>query len=695
MFRTPLRVAGLLLILIPASAAPISTQDSDDPKVQAGETVPARLARADIDKAALRLKEIIGRRAMEPRLQKPLERLAAKTPDLISRIDGTRVKLLAGIGLGGVRLRDDDATDQPRIAVARFLRENRELYSLDERQARDLENSLVRRDWRGTDFRRLSLEQRHWELPVIDARFSALFDEEGRLLWLRGAPFPEAHLPRDVVPKISQNEAEKRAMDAALAAVRKESMATKESTVQREYRAEELQADAKLVVSGVRKALLWQVHVLHSRGLAVDRTVLLDARDGSVLEVHNNIYGAEMVGVRYLRHANGEKDDSPGSTNPLTSTTDININPDDLEDYDDVCLVRLQRLGSGRARMWNARLTGGPTTDPMFGGTMTVGPCDNLSDIDLYEQEPEDGTGIDSTYRFNEQHTYLWAQRLKTQMDNWGRNTGGEYGHYPEDSDREVNVEIVVNGDGTQESDWCGGVMHGCFSSRKPDDWFEGVADPRAVFFFNSSDNSGSPQFVGEEFTGSYSIIGHEVGHFLSWSYGSWDGDSSNMSGSLNEGFSMAIPAMWGKVRWGTSLSYTESDNVTTGSKISGNQWSHHSGGTGSDYSSFDCETTNRYQLAWPWVEAMWELANNQNAATSQSIWSSSSAAVDNTADFMIAMMYYLGGDSDLNWDEVVVTMVTWQYLRIIFGLEKGVTSNSFSRTIDVLDHHGLFDSCS
>jgi hypothetical protein len=39
---------------------------------------------------------------------------------------------------------------------------------------------------------------------------------------------------------------------------------------------------------------------------------------------------------------------------------------------------------------------------------------------------PEDGTGLDSKFVFNEVSTYAWAQRLETQMDSWGREPGGD-----------------------------------------------------------------------------------------------------------------------------------------------------------------------------------------------------------------------------------------------------------------------------
>ena len=73
-----------------------------------------------------------------------------------------------------------------------------------------------------------------------------------------------------------------------------------------------------------------------------------------------------------------------------------------------------------------------------------------------------------------------------------------------------------------------------------------------------------------KEFSASYSIIAHEVGHFISWTYGYWPGSISCMKTSLNEGMSMALPAVWGKARPKSSLAYTDSAKVTTGSFAGG-----------------------------------------------------------------------------------------------------------------------------
>ena len=99
-------------------------------------------------------------------------------------------------------------------------------------------------------------------------------------------------------------------------------------------------------------------------------------------------------------------------------------------------------------------------------------------------------------------------------------------------------------------------VMHGYFRQNTPRSWFVGhpgsAAIVPAVFFFNSPGNSGSPQFFGPDHSSSYSIIAHEVGHFISWQYGGWQGPAdTELANSLNEGFSMVLPCLLGKHTFG------------------------------------------------------------------------------------------------------------------------------------------------
>ena len=133
------------------------------------------------------------------------------------------------------------------------------------------------------------------------------------------------------------------------------------------------------------------------------------------------------------------------------------------------------------------------------------------------------------------------------------------------------------------------------------------------MFLFNSAGNSSSPQFFGPELSSSYSIVAHEVGHYISWQYGGWSGPAgTELARSLNEGHSMVLAALLGKQHF-SALEYDESEYVTTGSKTAGEQWSHYVyGQTPLRYSAMDCVDDDAYYVAWPFVQAMWRLMNNQ-----------------------------------------------------------------------------------
>ena len=165
----------------------------------------------------------------------------------------------------------------------------------------------------------------------------------------------------------------------------------------------------------------------------------------------------------------------------------------------------------------------------------------------------------DANWKFNEQQVFYWAQVLKTQIDDWDRvhNSDGEY---PVDATRDVNVEIVVNGNSTQEETWCGGgVQHGCFSTNKPATGFLDSPPTRAPSFSStaratltaSSSSATSPPRLTRS-------SGTKVGHFITWQYGGWPGGTNtNISRSLNEGMSMVLAALFGRKHWLGALTYT------------------------------------------------------------------------------------------------------------------------------------------
>ena len=157
----------------------------------------------------------------------------------------------------------------------------------------------------------------------------------------------------------------------------------------------------------------------------------------------------------------------------------------------------------------------------------------------------------------------------------------------------------------------------------------------------------------------------------------------------------MALPVLWGKARWTASLDYDDSLEVTTGSRAgTGHQWQHHAPGDAERYDTQDCDAADAYRLAWPWVQAMWELANNQNAETGDPVWATDADAIENTADLFMDAMYDLGDSTTANWSDVSAGMYIHQFFRLLFGLDKGGSIASFVELVRILDHHGLLDDC-
>ncbi|MDH3692868.1 MAG: hypothetical protein OEU36_25860, partial [Gammaproteobacteria bacterium] len=561
----------LLCALLAMCSLSFGAQDQDKEQSQYESKSPSSSAdtnSAELEEVKALLREL-SRKSVDPSLADAMDRSDLISPTSTVHIDGRRIRSAYDLSLSGISLERPGSSEEAERVVRTFFAEHATLFGLD-KQVDAISPETIVSEVRGQASQRLTFQQHYKGLPVLDGSFAAFFDEEGAFNGISGSPWSDRDLPKNVKPRIP----EKAAIDTAKDHVRRSLEGSKLGS--------DLQGEAQLTVSGRLKQLLWKVNVTHSLGLGVDREILIGADNGDVVADHDLIsLAAEPVSVRYMRHPDGIKNATAATAqNPPNRSTTINVNP---EPYGSTCLVRLQRLGSGRARMWNARLRGGTSTAPIFSSTMTLAPCDDLSQLTIFQQMPQSSNVSDSTFRFNEQSTYVWAQRLKTQLDNWGRKPGTNYGYYyPVDANRDVNVEIIVNGDSASESDWCSGAtpLHGCSRNNNvPSAWFPGVAKPRVVFLFNSIGNANSPQFVGQEFSASYSIIAHEVGHFISWTYGGWSGTTKKMRSSLSEGMSMALPAIWAKQRWRNALAYTDSIEVTTGSRVGGSQWAHHTAG--------------------------------------------------------------------------------------------------------------------
>lgn len=425
------------------------------------------------------------------------------------------------------------------------------------------------------------------------------------------------------------------------------------------------------------------------------------------------------ISVRLYRHGGGIKADTAASASSnvdayglVLADTELNV---DVTGIGSATVVSLQRLGDYRARIWNDFLTTTSGGERVFNATQYLVPKSRVATTSVFLMQPSgDAEGNDPNRQFVEQHVYLWAQRLKTHVDQWGRDASAKgvtsVSYYPPHTDRGGNIEIMVNADPTT---FCAsGAMHGCVMDAPSDATFNGVATPdKMVAFVHRVEGDGQPEHVGPEVAPSYSVIAHEIGHWISWSYGGWG--VGNEGGSVNEGLSMAIAAMFGKSFWGSRLSYQESEEVTTGSKRTVNgverQWQYATATEFSVYNSASMcgdtdnanedDNVNRYYLAWPWVEAMWELMNNVDASTGRAIWATADDAVANVEDFLMNILYnktvYAQSsnavvNSDPRWDDISQQMLTRMARRIGQGKEKGLLVASYARVSGVLERHGL-----
>jgi hypothetical protein len=592
-----------------------------------------------------------------------LKRLREASEALVHRVGGDHVDLLLGRRIGGATL----SAARDRYAVQAFVdgfyREHGALFSAAAPAAGALRVERVRPGSPTV----AEVQQYVDAIPVADARWTLVFDRAGHLTQVTGAPFDPARLTAARRPPISAEEAVRLAKTAVSD--------------------DDVEATATLAIEGRTDRLVWTVELKGITRPSLFGAVEVDAHQRTVSVRKDRCeHGLIAIPVKHYSHPSGIKDSSAS-----TITSDINVDSavttppkPNLPSFE---FFSLQRIGSGRARIWNAS---GDGSQPIFTRT--------ISDQKSYFTK---APGSTSTKVFNEQQTYFWAQTLKTHVDEWGREPNA-YGHHPVDASRAINVDIVVNGDANMEDDWSSdgstGCMHGYFRSTAPRDWFSGHPSSSstvpAVFLFNSAGNSASPQFFGPELSSSYSIVAHEVGHFISWQYGSWTGPSgTELARSLNEGHSMVLAALLGKQHF-SALSYEESEYVTTGSKTAGEQWSHFVyGQTPLRYSAMDCVGDDAYYIAWPFVQAMWRLMNNKGP-DGDPIWGSDAAAIANTADLFMYSLHTFTSDSTMTWDKLSLGLLARLYDRISDGTEQEPLANTYCDVYSVLSQHALLTRC-
>jgi hypothetical protein len=586
-----------------------------------------------------------------------LNRLKSMSEALVYRLADDRVDVLLGRRLGGSSLGTTRDIAAIQAFVTRFYRDHWALFSASTPPEGGLRVERV------TSGPTTVAEVRQYldDIPVNDARWTLLFDGGGYLTQVMGGPIDPATITAGRHAGIDAEQ-------AVAVALEHESLA-----------ADSVKASAQLAVEGRANRLVWTVELNGRRNPALHRALGIDAHDGTVVAAEDRRrHGTVSIPVTHYSHPGGTMDSSG-----RTTTANISVDAEPMLGIPNV-LFSLQRLGSGRSRVWNAKPVGADE-DPRFTRTRST-------DSDYFQKRP----GLTDDWVFNEQQTYYWAQSLKTAVDGWGREPNA-YGHYPVDSSRAVNVEIVVNGEDAMENDWKGrdetwGVQHGFIRNNAPRSWFPGIptspAEVQAVFLFNSAGNSASPQFFGPEYSSSYSIIAHEVGHFITWQYGDWLGPSgTELGGSLGEGHSMVLAALFGKHHFGSALDYVESEFVTTGGQP---QWSHQ---PTLRYSDMDCISTDRYDLAHPFVQAMWRLMNNLNL-DGDPIWGSDSAAIRNTADLFMYGVYCYTSDSTMTWDKLCLGLLARLFERLGDGLEEEPLSDTYCDVFDIFSEHGLLQKC-
>ena len=601
-----------------------------------------------------------------------LLKLAQLQPDLtVSLGNDGRVSALRGEQLAGIVVAYSDSDAAVEQALRAFVSAHGALYGVAPGEALDLTLTAKNHAGRGM---RYVFQQSHAGHEVEDGRITALFDELGQLRSLIG----RVHSPALLATLAGAGDAA-RARDVVRAHMGNGRYARGALS--------SLELEAERILSVRQGAALWRVRAQAGTAHAIDAELWVDD-DGDVIDTIDRVgYDTQDISITHYRHQRGE------AHNTTTESSLMNV---DVDRTGNTCTYSLQRTGSGRPRMWNAK-NEGTTTTPTFAKTSKTATCSSAGPSTFTEVPG----AADPNWVFNEQQAYYWAQLFKTRLDNWGREPNS-FGHYEPLSSRQVGFEFVVNGDSSNENSWCGiSVMHGCFRSGVAKSFFPGIDTTRntvpTVYLFNSSGNSNSPQFEGTEFSPVYPIVMHEVGHYVSWTYGGWDGESGNMERSLNEGFSMVYPAVFAIDKWETP-GYTDSQEVTTGSRVGpgSTQWTHHVRGTAAQvYSGMDCEAADPYLLAFPFVQAMWHLANNVDES-GNAIWTSRDAAAHNTADLMMYGLSALTSNSTMNWHLVAEDLIDHLGDQIRAGVEEGMPQGRdvVAQVKSVFNTHGLRANC-
>ena len=231
-----------------------------------------------------------------------LNRLRDASGPLVYRIKGNRIDWLLGRRLGGFALDEARTVETVQIFVRRFYGAHGDVFSASPAADNSLRVERVR--FGSTTV--AEVRQFVDGIPVVDARWTLVFDRDRYLTQVTGAPFDPTRI---TAPRRSEITAEQ----AIGFALQHESLTR-----------DDVDAHAELVIEGRGHRLLWTVELNGRRRTSLFRTLRLDARHGAV-----------VVACRSLR-ARGEDDQvrhysHPGGVKNSTAMTTSNIVVDAVE----------------------------------------------------------------------------------------------------------------------------------------------------------------------------------------------------------------------------------------------------------------------------------------------------------------------------------------------------------------------------
>ncbi len=584
------------------------------------------------------------------------------------------VDFLAGYRIGNIKVKNVKQEKSFYDAVNEFFKTYHLLFGLKPEFPELAGEFPVQ----GKGYYKIKFSQRIENVAVKDSLFTIFFDTEGYIFQVTGRPFSTEELKIDTNPGLTKEGAEN---------IAKENIRKEFESGNTKLALSQFQFSSRLVVSGRLKCLMWEIMADSDKYLYLKR-FRINAKTGNIIQIDNLVFDStRSIPLRKYSHANGILDTEEHEV------IQINVDAEERRRWFGLKQYRyaLQRLGSGRARIWNANHNNG---EPPYPRTWTAWEYSWRSIARNYFQIIP-GESVNRI--FNEQQTYYYAQLLKTYIDEWGRRPN-DLSYYPVEADRQINVEIIVNTMLPSRN-----VMHGCFKNNLNASEFDCYPGDRAtvptVFFYNTPSRSTSPQFIGPEQSGSYSIIVHEIMHWLSWQYGSWNSPTGTKdAASFSEGYSMVAPCLLGKRKW-PELAYDQSENVTTGSFAgpSATQWKHHSDTNPAfRYAEMDCRAEvgdNHYFIAWPFVQAMWKLMNNQSNETGNPLFADHDSAVKSVADWFMFPLFNYTNDETMTWDKLITGLSEYIVQRASEDCDWGFISfaESLLKIYSVFSSHGLF----